>query len=287
MDKYIKSQHQICINITNRCNLNCRYCYLKNSPKDKKEVIYKEISLDTIKKVINLNNIKSVYLSGGEPLMHPDFFNIVKYFLSKNINVYVATNGLLLNDHMLKKLNGVNLLISLRQEFPQIIDIVKNVLNHNINCSIYFIPTQDNIKFLKKCLTLWPRLKNVKLLYNSTENISSDAWFAILKKVYSNISVLPIYDKLNIDVELTYVPSNHKLATDERRSARDTLLLNYDNKFYSCPLLITSKIGSVCLPNVCSLDICPLNLNVNENNNEYKKICCFITCKFKELIEYL
>ena len=42
-----------------------------------------------------------VYLTGGEPFMHPDIKEIINYFFNSGKKISIATNGLLLNEKMI------------------------------------------------------------------------------------------------------------------------------------------------------------------------------------------
>ncbi|MFA6988528.1 MAG: radical SAM protein [Candidatus Gastranaerophilaceae bacterium] len=79
------------------CNLKCRHCYLGCAPNNKKKNF---LQSDKVRKYLeenNNNDLKSIYLTGGEPMVHPDFNNIVRLCLKK-ANVTVLTNGTLIND---------------------------------------------------------------------------------------------------------------------------------------------------------------------------------------------
>lgn len=87
--------------ITISCNLNCIACSTF-SPliKGKKEFV----SLDYIKEDFskmykiseNGKRIWELALMGGEPLMHPDIVNIIKYFGELGIRLRLVTNGILI-----------------------------------------------------------------------------------------------------------------------------------------------------------------------------------------------
>jgi sulfatase maturation enzyme AslB (radical SAM superfamily) len=79
------------------CNLKCRHCYLGCAPNNKKKSF---LQIEKVKKYLEENpdqELKAIYLTGGEPLVHPDFNNIVRLCLKKT-NVTVLTNGTLIND---------------------------------------------------------------------------------------------------------------------------------------------------------------------------------------------
>ena len=92
------------------CNLKCKHCYIEKNPyKQEKDFI----PLDKIKNALlqtRGENISSIYLTGGEPLLHPDF-NIILRMCLKFSNVTVMSNGVLINDkkaRFLRKIDDEN-----------------------------------------------------------------------------------------------------------------------------------------------------------------------------------
>ena len=92
------------------CNLKCKHCYIEKNPyKQEKDFI----PLDKIKNALlqtRGENLSSIYLTGGEPLMHPDFNTILRMCL-KCSNVTVMTNGVMINDkkaRFLRKIDDEN-----------------------------------------------------------------------------------------------------------------------------------------------------------------------------------
>jgi radical SAM protein with 4Fe4S-binding SPASM domain len=90
--------------ITARCNNNCRHCYI-NLPEHDKEAQRKELSLEQIKKIIDdASELGAVWclLTGGEPLLREDFFEIYLYLKKKGLFVSVFTNATLVNEEHIK-----------------------------------------------------------------------------------------------------------------------------------------------------------------------------------------
>ena len=74
------------------CNQKCRCCPITNNI-NKYDLL---ASWDRIKKeaeLMVLSGVTDVTISGGEPTMHPDFFEIIELFLQKNIGVHILSNG--------------------------------------------------------------------------------------------------------------------------------------------------------------------------------------------------
>lgn len=86
------------LEITARCNNNCRHCYI-NLPANDKEAVKKELSLETIKDLTNeAVSLGAIWclITGGEPLLRKDFFDIYLYLKKKGLLVSVFTNASLI-----------------------------------------------------------------------------------------------------------------------------------------------------------------------------------------------
>jgi SynChlorMet cassette radical SAM/SPASM protein ScmF len=82
--------------LTEGCNLACRHCWI--APKFDESGIMPAISVDLFQKVIDEAlplGLKDVKLTGGEPLMHPRFGELLEIAGRKNLGVTIETNGLL------------------------------------------------------------------------------------------------------------------------------------------------------------------------------------------------
>jgi len=93
-------------NLTKRCNLRCSHCYLDAAFLEGDVV--DELSLSESKKLIDqmaeVNPNACLILTGGEPLLREDIFDIARYAERKGFMVVMGTNGLLLNDITLPKM---------------------------------------------------------------------------------------------------------------------------------------------------------------------------------------
>jgi radical SAM protein with 4Fe4S-binding SPASM domain len=82
-------------NITRRCNLHCIHCYTDSHD----EQYPGELTLEEAKRMIDdlaEFGIPALLLSGGEPLIRPDFFQIAEYARSKGLRLTISTNGTLI-----------------------------------------------------------------------------------------------------------------------------------------------------------------------------------------------
>ncbi len=88
------------------CNQHCKHCYI-DFPKYKKETDF--ISIDVIKQALNdttKDDIECIYLTGAEPMTHPDFNAILRLCLKRS-NVCICTNGSFINEKKARFLKRV------------------------------------------------------------------------------------------------------------------------------------------------------------------------------------
>ncbi|MFI3141558.1 MAG: radical SAM protein [Clostridia bacterium] len=91
--------------LTDCCNLSCLHCGSSSSP-DKSKFLAFDLIKKVIDEVANKYNAKEIMicLTGGEPLLHPEFFRIADYIVSKKFSYGITTNATLIDDNMAQKL---------------------------------------------------------------------------------------------------------------------------------------------------------------------------------------
>lgn len=97
------------LQITKRCNLSCKHCFVGECSKT--DLSFDEI-LNILKEFEKMQGLR-VLITGGEPLLHPEFERINKSLNEIAIRKILFTNGILLSDEWLKKLNIQEIQISL------------------------------------------------------------------------------------------------------------------------------------------------------------------------------
>src|SRR4029077_20735590 len=99
-----------------RCNLSCSYC---KEYDDVSKPVPTEVMFERLDKLADLGTT-AIIISGGEPLMHPEIEKIVTRIRQRGMLACLITNGYLLTQEKIKKLNRAGL------EYMQIsIDNVK------------------------------------------------------------------------------------------------------------------------------------------------------------------
>ena len=116
-------------NLTKKCNLKCQHCYL-DAELDKEK---KELTTTQAKSFLNdiaAMKVPIVLFSGGEPLIRPDFRELVIHARSRGLQVGISSNGTLIDLKMTEFLSnqGVSYVgVSLDAATPEVHDKFRGV----------------------------------------------------------------------------------------------------------------------------------------------------------------
>ncbi|MCB1214470.1 MAG: radical SAM protein [Deltaproteobacteria bacterium] len=93
--------------VIRRCNLSCTYC---NEFDNSSEALDLELLKKRAKKLKQLGSF-SINLTGGEPTLHPDLFELIRYCRQdlRFLRTTMITNGFYLTPELIKKLNQAGL----------------------------------------------------------------------------------------------------------------------------------------------------------------------------------
>lgn len=94
-------------NLIRRCNLSCKHCYATSLDID----FSGELTTEQIKATIDdlkVAKVPVLILSGGEPLMRPDIFEITAYAKAKGFYVALSTNGTLIDESNIEQIKAAD-----------------------------------------------------------------------------------------------------------------------------------------------------------------------------------
>ncbi|KXA90944.1 hypothetical protein AKJ57_03075 [candidate division MSBL1 archaeon SCGC-AAA259A05] len=161
-------------NFTNACNLNCKHCYQKADRPTPDELTTEE-ALDAVDEMADAG-LAYIAMSGGEPLMRDDFFEVVEKIGERDMGFSLATNGTMLSEERVEKLEKNDCLYAqisvdgrrdthndLRgaDSFERTIDGVRNAVDSDLTVGIAMTVTGDN-------------LSDVDWVIDKTEEVGAD-----------------------------------------------------------------------------------------------------------------
>ena len=169
---------KIYIEITNICNLNCKFC--PDTNRTKKNMTANEFK-EIISKIHKYTNMVCLHVK-GEPLMHPELENILEILDNYNLKANITTNGTLINKNA---------------------DILKNSKAiKQINFSIHSITQNKSMQdeYLNnifKIVVELPKTVNVSYrLWNISELKQNQINTDIIKQIEKQYNLTNLQDKL-------------------------------------------------------------------------------------------
>lgn len=134
------------VELTTACNLRCSYCYRKsdsNEPADR-------LATDKLLEILLIladNGLHGIELTGGEPLLHPDFIQIMRFCAERFSIIGLLTNGTQITESVLTELapfrEKMVVSVSLDSHIPAVHDARRGRKGA-------FVKTSNSIRLLSK-----------------------------------------------------------------------------------------------------------------------------------------
>ncbi|AAK42035.1 radical SAM protein [Saccharolobus solfataricus] len=209
-------------NLTRKCNLKCLHCYINASPEGEDGLTTEE-ALGLIDEMAEMK-IPLIIMSGGEPLMRRDFFELASYARSKGIKLALSTNGTLISESVAKRLKeldfsyvGISLdsydpefhdkFRGLNGAFNMTVKGIGNAINVGLNVGLRFTITAKNIhqvdEYMKLALKLGVKRITFYHLSASGRGRELREWMYTLEEYVSFINKMIDYAiKLSGKIEI-------------------------------------------------------------------------------------
>ena len=198
----MKELNNLFIELTAKnCNQRCKHCYI-DFPLTKNVKDF--IAIDVVKKALidtKGENIKCIYLTGAEPMTHPDFNAILRLCLKRS-NVCIFTNGTFINEKKARFLKRVEDESNYEIIFKLSIDHYDEIKNDDIRGRGAYRHTLFAIKSLVKygfnpllCVTNYYK-ESKKVLIDELTKVCLKVGYEATE---NNFTINPYYDKENSD----------------------------------------------------------------------------------------
>ncbi len=173
------------VDLTNRCNHRCSFCFYAENigVEADKPSLKKEILMERLTEAKKLGTKAINFTGGGEPMIHPDFIEIMKHVANSGFDVGTITNGSVITQRNVdelvdnlqwirisvaggdkesyKKVQGVDQFEKIVQNIKLICDCKINKQS-KINIGIRTLVTPENVQSLLHFATI---LKNMAVDY--------------------------------------------------------------------------------------------------------------------------
>ncbi len=157
-------------NLTRKCNLKCSHCYINATKTELKDELNTDESKGLIDQIVRVSR-PLLILSGGEPLLRKDVYEIIRYGNEKGLRMGLGSNGGLINRKAAAKLKEAGVatvsisldshMSSQHDEFRGVagswqkaVDAVKVLRENDILVQVNTTLTQQNYAQIDDIMTL-------------------------------------------------------------------------------------------------------------------------------------
>ncbi len=192
------------LEITDTCNLRCPHCYVE-SASSKHNNLSSEDILRAIREAYEIG-IRNISLTGGEIFTRSDIFEILDqiYAISKDMRLYLYTNGTLLTENMFRQMNfkqKLKLIISLDGSSPEIHNRIRGKNSFERTIRSIELAREFNYPVVLQCTIFSHNINDYKNLIEFAEKLGVE------KLIFNPLQML---GRLRKNVKLK--PSVHELA---------------------------------------------------------------------------
>lgn len=274
--------YNIGVNVTRRCNMKCKFCYyktLKYSINNETDESFFDIDESIFFSFIDqFEKINHLYLTGGEPLLHPRLKTLIDGVKHKTKRVYLCTNGMLIDQNWCDYIsaNRISLLLSLKNNSKNTVEKINYIHSQFIPIELYVVLNKDALSIIKNIPFNYPWVSKVRLLFETSSDpqkkcVSPKEWFSLINIAFFYLQSI----RERVEIEIGYLRKSNPLAHKKDKCAVKRIILEYDGKIYPCPLLVENGNGPTDLSNLssCSPTYCPVIRDVD--TRDYEQICPF------------
>lgn len=239
----MKSKRKVCWNITARCNQNCLYCHRFLNVRELRYEENKQILDNLIR-----DGVTHITWTGGEALLYPDLYKLIKFSKENGVYNRVITNGKLLVDNydVLNYLSDLTIsLDSIRSQtnlklgrgekhfenIKNILDYIQNGKYKKLKVNVNTVVNKQNINEIKELgeflnqykIGIWKLYNFIPLretaqknrqLFEITESEFDNAFQEVYEK-YENINNIVSKKQKELEKDVLIIADGSIIKTEK------------------------------------------------------------------------
>ena len=280
------------ISLTNRCNLRCEYCYASSGDVN---YMVEELPVENYRSLfeqLDNMNVHRISLSGGEPFVRSDFFEILGEAQKHRFAIIINSNGTLITDEVAEKLKQyrfericitvdgsserVHDIIRGRGSFVKALQGIQKLQKYNLPVSTLFTLNKNNMEDLINTIKL---NESLGINYMSVMVMCPTGRAAQGKLLLTKEKWYPIFLKLSQMKERNEIKLNFKIVPPNEGSVfwlfyfplkyyNRIDLLKYWNQDCDCKesCEVSCQAGLKSISIMCNGDVygCDLMIGIDE-----------------------
>jgi pyrroloquinoline quinone biosynthesis protein E len=271
----MNNPREIDLNITNRCNLSCKYCAYNSSSTEKKELSIQKV-FEIIDAAADMG-VRDLHITGGEPTLHNDLETIIHYANIHKLNQRLITNGLAIDRYALdrfRKLGLENIMFSVdgpehihdklrgyTGAYKRVMQTIEDAVALDFKVRVNSVVTTENIELIREFLNVLESMKiDIYSAFIFTPigrgmmqkhlSVSSKRWIEFVNEIKSTANMY----KMEIVLEQGYINRSEYVRAinsnplrgagagcSELGRAYDYIVITPDGKVWPCVLLVGTE----------------------------------------------
>lgn len=282
--------------MTEKCNLNCKMCYSRDCNSDGKKELSTKQSIYLLNK-LEKENVLYMFLDGGEPLLRPDFFELLPLITSR-FCTWLSTNGTLIDMSVAKQIKKSHLntvFVSLHGSNEKLHDFItgtegaynktingidalkKEKVNTMLSCQVSRENIDDVEEYIKLCK--FYSIKKINFLRpyplgNGKQNYEKMALSASEYEWFTR-EIANLCSKYDMNY-------GHSFGTQNHNCCKQAFSCDSEGKLMNCPYLrFLPRLGNILTDNLVSVWNSLECMKVREyaENNIEKCAACVNVCE--------
>ena len=155
------------LSMTNKCNLQCIYCYAEERSNSKRKLQFKDY-LNIIDSINDISKNVEIVLTGGEPLLENYTLQLADYGKRKGNPIQLLTNGILINETNAKRIAELCDLtkVSIDGSVPEIHDFHRGKGSFSKALEAVDILVKNNAKLQISMTVTRKNISNIEAMVN-------------------------------------------------------------------------------------------------------------------------
>ncbi|RLF13839.1 MAG: hypothetical protein DRN06_08020 [Thermoprotei archaeon] len=227
--------------VTGNCNLRCPHCYVDAPTSPLNELTASE-AMNVVEELVRLE-VPAVFISGGEPLMRRDIYDVLSSLSEHGVLTVLSCNGLLLSEGIVKRLGRCGVwfvavplygppqlhdnITGVEGSFVRIVEGIKACVEEGMHVCVKTLVSSrnyDHIPYLlEKCLELGVKAFYICDLVNlgraktlNKEKLPPSRWMALLDKL------VKLVKEEKVEVDIGAMPSAAPISHRAVRRSKQT-----------------------------------------------------------------
>ena len=246
------------IEVTEKCNLRCKHCYLDASCEKANMMTYHQF--ENLVKILKKNHVLNLELTGGEIFVNPQAYEILELALKQFAMVAILTNGTILSDKVLALLakykDKIIINVSIDSTNPQVHDKfrgmkgafekscynIKRMTGEGITVRVASSIFNENMREIDKLADLAVSLGAKMFVFNFVEDFGRGTQMEKGDKIEESIDAAAYIQYVNgiIEKYKDIIPivkgEEHILGSQNCGSAVNSIMIGADGNIRPCAL---------------------------------------------------